>query len=328
MNGSNIELRANGDSGLTLEGYASTFGVFYPIGVGVDEKMRPGAFKRSLAEGPAVALRVEHSALPLAHTKGGTLELSEDRTGLLTVASLNPRDPDVQSLQAKAENSPLQMSFAFRCNKDSWNEDRSRREVIEAGLHKGDVSIVCYGANEATGLSINARAGASSLEERRAFAERIRGYTGGPKWGLTLAAEEPRGRSQIRVPTFRYLETAKARRAGGHPGSDASVEGEEDGPRYTQAEVDALGEKGLALKRKSGPGYHYPIADRRDLLNAIREWGRAKPSERAGVRTWIRLRARVMRMENLLPKSWQMPLPPGHGERPDSGATESVGGQE
>ena len=215
MNGSNIELRSNGASGLTLEGYASTFRVWYPIGVGVEERMRSGAFKRSLAEGPAVALRVEHSALPLAHTKGGTLQLSEDQTGLLTVANLNERDPHVQSLRAKAENSPLQMSFAFRCNKDSWNEDRSRREVVEAGLHKGDVSIVCYGANEATSLSIDARAGASSLEQRRLFAERIRGYTGGPKWGLCVQAEEPRGHATIAVPSpiRSYVETAKAKRA-------------------------------------------------------------------------------------------------------------------
>lgn len=56
MNGSNIELRSNGESGLTLEGYASTFRVWYPIGVGVEERMRSGAFKRSLGEAPAVAL--------------------------------------------------------------------------------------------------------------------------------------------------------------------------------------------------------------------------------------------------------------------------------
>jgi HK97 family phage prohead protease len=356
MNGSTIELRTNGESGLTLEGYASTFGVWYPIGVGVDERMRSGSFKRSLAEDPAVALRVEHSALPLAHTKGGTLQLSEDRTGLLTVASLNPRDPDVQSLQAKAENSPLQMSFAFRCNKDSWNEDRSRREVVEAGLHKGDVSIVCYGANEATSMSISARAEASSLEERRLFAERIRGYTGGPKWGLTPAAEEPRGRSQIAVPAVRsYVEIARNRAAGGNakaprlirnylPVAEAE-QARHRTPRYLEtARHNAARARVAASRARAVPkvarrslvlspfGPDWEIGNAGALHKAILqvEIGHAKGPNEDAIKAWIAKRGDDLGTAEHVPKGWRNPAAlAAYVESHDPADTApSVGGQE
>ena len=340
MNGSTIELRANGESGRTLEGYASTFRVWYPIGVGVEERMRSGAFARSLAQGPAVALRVEHSALPLAHTKGGTLELSEDATGLLTVANLNPTDPDVQSLRAKAENSPLQMSFAFRCNKDSWNEDRSRREVIEAGLHKGDVSIVCYGANEATSLSIDERAGASSLEERRAFAERIRGYTGGPRWGFNLDAEveEPRGHATIAVPVpiRSYIETAKARRARARAGSVSARARTGAKPKATPAGTptrsyieEARAKRAKLRARRTGTrrtgnlilspfGADWEINSGTEVYRAVLavEVGHAAGRNEDAIKAWIFKRGEDLGVSGAVPAAWKGDWTPqgSHGE--------------
>jgi hypothetical protein len=47
------------------------------------------------------------------------------------------------------------------------------------------------------------------------------------------------------------------------------VDGEEDKPRYTDKEVEELGKRGLAFKRRNGT-YSFPVKDRRDLLNAVR----------------------------------------------------------
>ena len=264
-------------------------------------------------------MRVEHSALPLAHTKGGTLQLSEDQTGLLTVANLNERDPHVQSLRAKAENSPLQMSFAFRCNKDSWNEDRSRREVIEAGLHKGDVSIVCYGANEATSLSIDARAGASSLEQRRLFAERIRGYTGGPKWGFSVQSEEPRGHATIAVPARivvrSYVEQAKAQRAKLRHRSTAThaellARAHQDQAKARQAKARrgsksvtrALGD--LVL---SPFGKDWVINSSTEVHRAVLavEVGHAAGSNEDAIKAWIFKRAEDLGVSGAVPAAWK-----------------------
>src|SRR5262249_42398912 len=59
---------------------------------------------------------------------------------------------------------------------------------------------------------------------------------------------------------------ARARLRAALAGSDASIEGQEDEDRYSQAEIDALGERGLAFKRADGV-WDYPCVDRRDLLN-------------------------------------------------------------
>jgi len=178
-----LELRESANGRVVLRGLASRTDVWYPIGRDQQELIRPGAFGRTLAEGPDVCLRIEHSALPLARStsKTGTpsLELSEGSEGLHFTASLNLADPDVQSLRAKAENVDLQCSFAFRCNADSWDDRMERREVHEVNLHKGDVSIVAYGANEQTSVAISER-GASTLEERRACADRLAGRVAGP----------------------------------------------------------------------------------------------------------------------------------------------------
>ena len=126
----------------------------------------------------------------------------------------------------------------------------------------------------------------------------------------------------------RYRRAMAGSRA--HPGSDASVEGEEDEPRYSDAAVEALGKEGKAHKRTDGK-YNYPIADRRDLLNAIQAWGRARASERASVKAFIKMRARVMRLESLPPESWQskagLKTAGGESESPYTGETVTTGGQ-
>jgi hypothetical protein len=95
---------------------------------------------------------------------------------------------------------------------------------------------------------------------------------------------------------------ARAHASRSHPGSDAHTDG--DPPPYTDKEVEALGRQGLALTKRRGPGYHYPIKNRRDLLAAIAAVGRAPESERAAVKQWIRKRATVMGLQNELPPNW------------------------
>src|SRR5438270_3212880 len=117
-----------------LETHASVAGVWYPIGGRVQEKIVPGAFKRSLGMNPTMTLLVNHGiggALPIAHSKGTPpLEVSEDSCGnLLAKADMPLADPDALALKAKAERMPLEASFSFRCNRDRWSADETRREV-------------------------------------------------------------------------------------------------------------------------------------------------------------------------------------------------------
>ena len=43
------------------------------------------------------------------------------------------------------------MSFGFRVTRQDWSTDWTERSIAEVDLHKGDVSIVNFGANPATG---------------------------------------------------------------------------------------------------------------------------------------------------------------------------------
>lgn len=164
---SDVELREVGDGMLRFTGYASVTERAYPVG-DFEETIARGAFKRTLSENPDVVLLLNHEGLPLARTKSGTLALTEDARGLRVDADLNPADPDVQRARPKLERGDLdEMSFAFRATSDHWNDDYTERRIDGVTIHKGDVSIVTYGANDdSTGGLVAVRSYDGSLELR------------------------------------------------------------------------------------------------------------------------------------------------------------------
>lgn len=162
-----VELRQEGD-GLTLAGYASIFDVEYDVFGGPPfgwvESVEEGAFDKTLREKADVQLLVNHEGPPLARTKSGTLILEADNLGLRTEASLEPTDPDVQRLAPKMRRKDLdEMSFAFRVIRQEWDEEYTRRKILEVDLNRGDVSIVNYGANPATSAQLRAAEVLSAL---------------------------------------------------------------------------------------------------------------------------------------------------------------------
>lgn len=156
--GGKVELRAEGDSAdIVIDGYASVYDTPYEMyggkdsAWGWDETVEAGAGAKSLAETPDVVFLVNHSGLPLARTKSGTLELSEDKHGLRNVARLQRDDPDVARLVPKMERRDLdEESFAFRIVRQEWNEDYTERWITEYSIDRGDTSLVTFGANPHT----------------------------------------------------------------------------------------------------------------------------------------------------------------------------------
>ncbi|WP_378736043.1 HK97 family phage prohead protease [Nocardia brasiliensis] len=154
-----VQLRSRDDE-LTLRGYASIFDAPYemyggPEAGGWTETVDPGAFDVTLRERPDLHLLINHDGMPLARTKSGTLRLSADRQGLAVEADLDRRDPDVVRLETKMSRGDMdEMSFAFRVKDDAWNREQTTRRITEISLHKGDVSVVNFGANPATSASL------------------------------------------------------------------------------------------------------------------------------------------------------------------------------
>jgi HK97 family phage prohead protease len=154
-----FELRAAGGQ-LTLTGYASVFDKPYDVMGGAPygwtETVDQRAFDVTLGAKPDLHLLINHEGMPLARTKSGTLRLATDSTGLHVEAALDPSDPDVQRLNPKMARGDMdEMSFAFRTKRDEWSQDDSQRRLMEVSLHKGDVSVVNFGANPATSAQMN-----------------------------------------------------------------------------------------------------------------------------------------------------------------------------
>lgn len=150
-----LEVRDATDTGLrVVRGVASTTGQPYDMGW-YQETIARGAFGTTLAQTPDVQLLINHEGLPLARTTNGTLDLREDDAGLTFEARIDPEDPDAARVLRKVEAGLMdQCSFAFRVTRQTWDEEYENREITEVDLNRGDVSIVNYGANPNTSVSL------------------------------------------------------------------------------------------------------------------------------------------------------------------------------
>jgi HK97 family phage prohead protease len=150
-----LDLR-QADNGTTLYGYAAVFdSPSEPMPF--IEYVKRGAFSKTLKDGADVRLLIDHEGVPLARSKSGTLRMSEDERGLAVEADLDPMNPDAARVISAMRRGDLsQMSFAFRTIKDSWNDERTVRELREVQLF--DVSVVTFPAYEQTVAEIRGRA--------------------------------------------------------------------------------------------------------------------------------------------------------------------------
>lgn len=157
-----FETRSLGNGRIELTGYASTVEQpyrMYDMFGEYSEVVRAGAFAGTLANNADVSFLANHTGLTMARTRNGSLKLSEDSTGLLTVAELDDRRSDARDLLAAIERGDVdEMSFGFRVKQQKWSPDYDERALIELDLDRGDVSAVNFGANPNTSISAGMRA--------------------------------------------------------------------------------------------------------------------------------------------------------------------------
>lgn len=187
----NLELRADGDNGApTVEGYAAVFNSLseplFDWNMGkFREKVAPGAFAKTLRE-QNIPLLVEHADLPLATTRAGTLQLSEDDHGLRFRSVLDPTDPDVMRLIPKMRRGDMnKCSFGFVTVRDSWDSAAKLRVCTLQEVKLFDVSIVANPAYSATEARVR-----KALADDGLDAESIAELFVRIKQGLPLEADE------------------------------------------------------------------------------------------------------------------------------------------
>ena len=120
------------------------------------ERVMAGAFQGTLSRKPDVQLLVNHSGLPVARTVNGTLDLHEDlERGLVFEARVDEKLDGAADLARRVDSGLMdQCSFAFRIEERAWDSDHENMDIVRAELHRGDVSIVNYGANPATPVAV------------------------------------------------------------------------------------------------------------------------------------------------------------------------------
>jgi len=167
-----VEVRAEGDGKIVVEGYAAVFDQPTDIGGVFSEVVARGAFKSALKRGDDVEFLINHGGLPLARSTAGNLTMKEDDHGLHIRAELDPSDPDVQRIVPKMRGKMLdQMSFAFAATGQRWDtpaDGPDVRTITDVVLF--DVSIVNRGATPTTTIALRSRdeAKAQAEEERKA----------------------------------------------------------------------------------------------------------------------------------------------------------------
>lgn len=120
------QIRADGDTSQErFRGYAARFNsrtaIGNPLKWGFYEQVADGAFTKTLAEGDARFLIDHNSYYVVSRVSAGTLELAQDRGGLLTDSALDPALSYVQDLKANLLNRNITgMSFGFYVVKDDW----------------------------------------------------------------------------------------------------------------------------------------------------------------------------------------------------------------
>lgn len=165
------EIRADDDGGLRVSGYAAVFNQEADIGGMFREVIAPGAFSEAIGRDDVVFL-INHDGLPLARTRSGTLNLTEDSKGLRMETVLDPDDPDVRAIAGKMKRGDLdKMSFAFYPEVQEWDDstDIPVRTLRKVRLH--DVSIVTTPAYDGTEIGLR------SLEKYREQERKQRNFS-------------------------------------------------------------------------------------------------------------------------------------------------------
>lgn len=139
----------------SIEGYAAVFNQLSEEMWGFREKIREGAFAKTIEEADIRALFNHDPNYVLGRNKAGTLDLSEDDHGL----HFRVKPPDTtwaEDLRETVKRGDVdQASFAFQTIRDEWTqepgEEIAERELIEVKLF--DVSAVTYPAYPQTSVS-------------------------------------------------------------------------------------------------------------------------------------------------------------------------------
>ena len=157
-----LELKAEDEGAMVVEGYASTFNDPYQLlkmdNFTVREQIDPHAF--DAADMSDIIMQYNHEGRVFARTGNGTLTVNPDEHGLHIRADLSGTELGRQVFEEIRGGYTNKMSFGFRVA-DDRREETENRETNEVDILRTitkieklyDVSAVSIPANDATSIS-------------------------------------------------------------------------------------------------------------------------------------------------------------------------------
>jgi hypothetical protein len=167
-----IDIRSAGGAGFSsvrsggggrckaIVGYGAVFGKDSVDLGGFTEQIMPGAFTRALQDPKLdVLLRIDHDSDRSLDRTGGTLQLAENKTGLLFQGTLRLDDSDALNCYTRIQAGVIRgCSFAFTIEKERWQPAKADGEPDRSFILEVrtlfDVSPCIHPAYPATSVSV------------------------------------------------------------------------------------------------------------------------------------------------------------------------------
>lgn len=149
-----MEVRAEEGKPTILRGYAAVFEKLSVPLYGFREKIRKGAFAKSIERNDIKALWNHNSDYPLGSTKAGTLKLEEDDRGLWFELELPDNSWGRDAAVAVRRKDVDGVSFGFEVEKEEWDNSNPKnviRTLVEVNLI--EISPTPFPAYPATSVS-------------------------------------------------------------------------------------------------------------------------------------------------------------------------------
>lgn len=162
-----VEIRALEDEGMVVEGYAAVFDSVTDLGW-MKEVIDRKAFDNADMSDIVMKYNHEDSVLPMARTRGGSLQFDVDDHGLRIRAKLPDTSVNKDIFTLIKEKVLSKMSFAFTVKEEEYDYETDTRRIM-AFDKIFDVSVVDVPAYEST--EIYARSKEEYQEEKRQYEE-------------------------------------------------------------------------------------------------------------------------------------------------------------
>lgn len=162
-----VEMRALEDEGMIVEGYAAVFDNVTDLGW-MKEVIDRHAFDNADMSDIVMKYNHEDSVLPMARTRGGSLQFNIDDHGLKIRAKLPDTSVNRDIYTLIREGVLSKMSFAFTVRSEEYDYETDTRKILEFDKIF-DVSVVDVPAYETT--EIYARNKEQYEKEKRQYEE-------------------------------------------------------------------------------------------------------------------------------------------------------------